>query len=137
MKTACSVLLVATLALSVVGCTAPTPEQRALRAQRAETRRTIQDFEMRQRTAQQAAMNAIIVTPGDLPSRKYEILGSVDYPGRGVTLMSLVGPPSCGPDNARKAALEHYSHVDAIIGFTQWRDGSTPHCGGTAVRFTE
>lgn len=102
------------------------------------------DFRRRQaerasaENARESQAASIIVTPGDL-SRPYTILGSVDYPGKGVTQISLTGSPqTCGPDNARRAAVEAYGgRVGAIIGFTQWRDGSTAHCGGTAVAFSD
>jgi hypothetical protein len=124
MRRTCAVLL----ALVACSATACTEAQRQRIRERQEARAWA---EMQQR----AQMDSIIVTPGDLTGRQYTIVGSVDYPGRGKVVMSLVGPTTCGPDDARRAAAEQYGNVDAIIGFTQWRDGTTPHCGGTAVRF--
>src|SRR5215475_4963167 len=85
-----------------------------------------------QRATERSALQQIIVIAGDV-NGPYRILGSVDYPGDGMAVISLVGPAPCTPDKARKAAVEQYGHVDAIIGFNY---GSTPYCGGTAVVFT-
>jgi len=85
-----------------------------------------------QRAAEQSDLQQIIVIAGGL-NGPYRTLGPVDYPGDGWAVLSLVGPAPCIPDKARKAAVEQYGHVDAIIGFNY---GSTPYCGGTAVAFT-
>lgn len=82
----------------------------------------------------------IIVTPADLSGQKYEVLGPVeattgqrfslvpgDNFGRSVS--------ECGPNQIRAATWEKYGgRAGAVIGFTQWRVGSEPRCGGTAVR---
>ena len=85
-----------------------------------------------QRAEERSALQQIIVIAGDL-NGPYRTLGPVDYPGDGLAVLSLVGPAPCIPDKARKAAVEQYGHVDAIIGFNY---GSTPYCSGTAVAFT-
>jgi len=120
------------LALSAAACT----EAQRQRIRESQQRREyLAEVQREQTESMQKQMDSIIVTPGDLTGRQYTIVGSVDYPGRGKVVVSLVGPTTCGPDDARRAAVEQYGNVDAIIGFTQWRDGTTPHCGGTAVRF--
>ena len=83
----------------------------------------------------ESQLDRIIVTPADI-SRPYEILGSVDWPGRGVIVIS--SDPICGPDRIRGEALDRYGEgVDAVIGFTTWHDGSQHNCNGTAVRFID
>lgn len=86
-----------------------------------------------QRQAAQAAQNSVIVTPGDISSQKYRLLGPVEWPGHGN--ITMFGSP-CEPNRLRAAAIEQYgSSVDAVIGYTQWKDGNQMRCGGTAVAF--
>jgi hypothetical protein len=73
------------------------------------------------------------VTPSDLSSQHYRILGPVEWPGSGN--IALFGSP-CDPDRLRKEAEAKFgAAVNAIIGYNSWRDGSQVRCGGTAVTF--
>jgi hypothetical protein len=86
-----------------------------------------------QQQAAQAEQDRVIVTPADLSGQKYRLLGPVEWPGQGN--IALFGSP-CEPHRLRAEAIEKYgSRVDAVIGYTQWRDGQQMRCAGTAVEF--
>lgn len=114
--------LIAVIVTALTLTTACTAEQRARLAEN----------QQRQQAAQ-TKRDSVVVTPGDLSSQKYRILGPVEWPGQGN--VTLFGSP-CEPNRLRQAAIEKYgSSVSAVIGYTQWKDGGQVRCGGTAVTF--
>ncbi len=108
------------------GCPAITPSQRAAVHERV----VASDAAEAQLDAR---LSQILILPGDA-ARPYHILGTV-------RVESAHG--NCSPTLVRRAAVERYPTVDAVIGFIAYGGTSNPvgpnvvGCEGTAVRFLE
>lgn len=87
------------------------------------------------RMAREQAIERILVTPGDFSGRRYRILGTVKCPEGSDTGVRF--GRDCTPEDLKRLASHQYGAVDAIIGYTTWRDQGATDCSGTAINFEE